>query len=179
MKIISLLSNIFSNYLCLICISIIITLSGCYSFTGGSIPEHLNTLYIATVEDNSGFGNPNYRDKLSQQLFEVFRDDNSFELVENGGDARLSVSISSIRDETLTVGSGGSQRGELETERKITVTCKAEYFDAVKNKEVWNKSFSNFGTYEIANAQTGRDEAVDRALEQTAEDIMLAVVSGW
>ena len=179
MKNISLFNNIFSKILCLFCMFVIVGFAGCYSFTGGSIPEHIKSLQISPVDDVSGYGNPKYRDELSQTLFDTFRDDNSFQLVDNGGDARLDVKISSVRDQTLSVGSGSSSGGELETERKITVTCEVEYYDAVKKKLLWKKSFPNFGTYEIAAAQTDRDIAVLKALEQTSEDILLAVVSGW
>lgn len=155
-----------------------IMLSACYSFTGGSIPEHLKTLSIGTIEDNSGYGNPTYRDFMAAELFEKFRDDNSFDIVESNGDARLQVSISSIRDQTIGVESGTSAV-ELESERKIVITCEAEYFDAVEKKSVWKKSFPNYGIYDVANSSTERDAAVQKALEQTAEDILLAVVSGW
>jgi hypothetical protein len=153
-------------------------LSGCYSFTGGSIPEHLKTLYIANVEDNSGYGNPLYRDFLAQQLFDIFRDDNSFSITETDGDARLQITIAAIKDQTIGI-EAGSSSGELESERKIVVSCEADYYDAVKKKSIWKKSFSNYGTYNVANSSTERDAAVQGALKQTADDILLAVVSGW
>ena len=173
--------NIFSSYrniLCPIhyvfCVFIIYCLSGCYSFTGGSIPDHIKSLYIATVEDNSGYGNPQYRDFFTQDLYEKFRNDNSFSLVESGGDARLYVKISSIQDVGMTI-----SPGELVTENKITISCEAEYYDAVKKKTIWKKNFSNFNVYDISNAQIERNEAIRVALGQTADDILLAVVSVW
>ncbi|MFC2130060.1 LPS assembly lipoprotein LptE [Bacteroidota bacterium] len=149
-------------------------MSGCYSFTGGSIPEHLKTLYISSVSDNSGYGNPVYRESLFQKLVSKFQKDNSLKLVDRGGDARLSVSIKSIRDEIQTV-----RPGELERERKITVTCDVEYYDAVKKKSIWKRNFSNFEIYDLENAMLERDRAINEALEQTTDDILLAVVSGW
>ncbi len=149
-------------------------LGGCYSFTGGTIPEYLKTLYIANVRDNSGYGNPKYRESLQQDLIDEFRSDGSFQLVESGGDAKLTVSIVSITDATITV-----SPGELETERKITVNCEAEYYDAVKKKQIWKKRYSNFNVYEIANAFTARDEAILQSLQKTTEDILFDVVSGW
>ncbi len=147
---------------------------GCYSFTGGTIPEHLKTLYISSVSDNSGYGNPVYRETLFQKLVEKFQKDNSLKLVDRGGDARLSVSIKSIRDDMQTV-----RPGEVESERKITVACDAEYYDAVKKKIIWTKSFSNFEVYNLNNAMVERDRAINVALEQATDDILLAVVSGW
>lgn len=166
-------NGIISNF-SLICFFGFVCFAGCYSFTGGSIPEHLKTLYITTAKDESGFGNPKYKDELTNALIDNFSKDNSFTLVQSGGDAKLNVSIKSIVDIINAV-----NPGELETERKITITCKVEYYDAVKKKMIWTKDFSNFDIYELKNVQTARDEAISVAIKRIAEDIMLAVVSGW
>jgi len=61
----------------------------------------------------------------------------------------------------------------------MTISCSVEYFDAVKKKMIWQKSFSNYAVYEISNAVAGRDLVVENALEKISDDILLAVVSGW
>ena len=172
------LNKVNNKYIKINFILLIALITGCYSFTGGSIPEYLKTLYIATVTDNSGFGDPKYRDALTQLLVQKFRNDNSFSLVEKNGDARLDVVISSVKEEPLIVKPGVGQ--ELESERKVTVILDAEYYDGIKKKQFWKKSFSAFGTFDISkNPQQGREKAIKTALEQTADDILLAVVSGW
>lgn len=147
---------------------------GCYSFTGGSIPEYLKTLQITNVNDNSGFGNPLYREEMSRLLITKFRNDNSFSLTESVGDARLTVSIASINDMAVSV-----RPGELEKERKVTVVTKAEYYDNVNKKVIWSRNFDNFSIYEVTNVQENRNREILRILEQTSNDILLAVVSGW
>lgn len=151
-----------------------VILQSCYSFTGGSVPAHLKTLQIQPVTDKSGFGNPAYQIDLETALVTNFTRDNSFELDEMSGDAKLNVSIVSINETTQTVSTG-----ELETERRITVSCEVEYYDNVNKKQIWKKKFSNFGVFEIQQAFTARNEAIQIAISQLAEDIMLAVVSGW
>ncbi len=149
-------------------------LSGCYSFTGGTIPPHLKTLSISQAGDNSGFGNPRFREYLTEQIIDRFRKDNSFTLVETGGDAKLTAAISTISDATVTVSTG-----ELERERKVTVTMEAEYFDGIKKKSIWKKTLSNFQIYAIAEGQVGRDAGITKALKQLSDDLLTAVVSGW
>jgi hypothetical protein len=149
-------------------------LFGCYSFRGGSVPDHLKTIRISTVTDNSGYGNPQYMQNMTNFLFQEFREDGSFKIVDRGGDAKITVTISSIREEKYQV----SQQ-ELETERKITVICKVEYFDAVNNKMIWTNDFKNTEIYDINASQQGIDRAVNDALEKTVEDIVFQVVSGW
>jgi hypothetical protein len=171
----SLFRNILLRIELLICIVIVAIFYGCYSFTGGStIPSHLKTMYIGNVNDNSGYGNPSYRNILMQSLIEKFKKDNSFEIVDRGGNARLNVNISTIKEESLTV-----NKGEIERERKINVSCDAEYYDGVKKKQIWKKSFTNSQVYELAQAQTSRDAAIKLALDQISDDVLLAVVSGW
>lgn len=147
---------------------------GCYSFTGGSIPPHLKTLYIANVDDMSGLGNPTYRELLMQKLFENFRNDNSFSIVDMGGDAKLYVKIINISDQPQTVGTN-----ELVGGNRIDVRCEAEYIDDINKKTIWKKSFSSFDVYDVSNAQAGRDAAIQNAINQIASDILVAVVSGW
>ncbi len=158
----------------LVYIVLIMSLGGCYSFTGGSIPPHLKTLYIAAVTDNSGFGNPEYRDLLTNNLIDVFRKDNSFSQADLGGDARISVTISSIRENPVAV-----NPGELETERRVEVHCEAEYYDNVKKELIFKKSFMTYDIYPVSSAGEGRNESIRKALNQLADDILLAVVSGW
>lgn len=154
--------------------AVLILFSGCYSFTGGSVPDHLKTLYITPVDDRSSFGDPQYREKLTNDLMLNFEDDGSFIIVNRNGDARLEAVIKSIREEPVNL-----SQGELETERKITISIDVEYNDLVKKKLIWNKTFSNFEVFDITNAQSARVEALNIAIEQSSLDILLAVVSGW
>lgn len=158
----------------LIFISISLLFKGCYSFTGGSVPEHLKSIQITNVNDNSGFGNPLYREEMSRLIINRFRNDNSFSIVDGLGDARLSITITSINDMPVSV-----QPGELEKERKVTVVTKAEYYDNVKKKVIWDKNFDNFAIYDVSNVQENRNREILKILEQTSNDILLGVVSGW
>lgn len=165
--------NFYRLSVCCVLITALI-LSGCYSFTGGTIPPHLRSMSISQAGDNSGFGNPRFREALTEQIIDRFRNNNSFVLVETGGDARITAAISTINDATVTVGSG-----ELERERKVTVTMEAEYYDGVKKKSIWKKSFSNFQIYTVTEGQIGRDNGITKALKQNSDDLITAVVSGW
>jgi len=163
------------NIICVgLAVLFVIFLGGCYSFTGGSIPEHLNSIQIMSVVDNSGYGNPLFREEMQNYLVDKFITDGSLSVAENNGDARLTVTISSIQDQTIALNAG-----ELETERKVVVVCSAEYFDAVERKQVFKRNFSNEQLYSLSNPVAERNEAVLKAMDQVSDDIRLAVVSGW
>jgi len=167
-------SYISNRVLTIICIFCMAMSAGCYSFTGGSVPDHLKTINILPSNDNSGFGNPRFRDILNRRLIDKFRNDNTLVLVEANGDAQLQSAILSINDAIVSV-----SPGEIERERKLTVIVEAEYTDAIKHSTVWKRSFSNFQVYVISQGQQAREDAVIAAIQQLGEDILLAVVSGW
>lgn len=148
--------------------------SACYSFTGGTIPSHLKTMQVVSVVDNSGFGNPEYKVELETELFNKLQQDGSFKLTEDKPDAKLSVVIVSVQETPQTIGAG-----ELETERKITMTVSAEYYDNINNKQMWKKSFSNYGLFDVMNASVSRKNAIEAIIPQLAEDIVLGIVSEW
>lgn len=160
--------------LCLAGCFLLSTLTGCYSFTGGSIPPHLKTLSIPLADDASGFGQPQLRELLTQQILQAFRRDNAFTLVEDRADAVLTVTIANISEETATV-----QQGEAERDKKVVVTANVVYEDRVKQKVIWQKPMPATIAYDIASGLQGRDAALQRALQQIANDILLSVVSGW
>jgi hypothetical protein len=174
MKINSWFRNAFIHISLLICMFGLLLIAGCYSFTGGSVPDHLKTLYIAAVVDNSGFGNPQYKDYLNQKIVEKFQRDNSFRLSDRNSDARLNISMTSITDVTEAL-----KPGEVESARRLTVNCEAEYYDAVYKKSIWKKNFSNYGIYKLKDAASERDKTLKTSLDQISDDILLAVVSGW
>jgi len=160
--------------LCVVFVVGALAITSCYSFRGGSVPDHISTLSVASVIDRSGFGDATFREFCTETLVRRFRSDNTVQLVDDNGDARLSSILTRVQDQIVTV-----QTGDLENQRRIIVAVEAEYFDAVKNKVVWKKTFENFDVYEVADATEGRRLAAERALRRIADDILLAVVSNW
>ncbi|MBL7997809.1 MAG: hypothetical protein JNL32_04130 [Candidatus Kapabacteria bacterium] len=174
MKTISFLRHYTHTLLPLILGSIMLVCGGCYSFTGGSVPPHLKTISITTAVDNSNFGSPQYRELFTRQLVDKFRSDNTLSLVERDGDARIIPVITTIREEAVIV-----RAGDIERERKLTVSVEAEYFDAVKKKQIFKRTFSNVENYAVANAASERDRVIRLLLQRNTDDILLAVISGW
>lgn len=147
---------------------------GCYSFKGGSLPEHIKSISFAPIVDNSNYGNPVYRDMFANELIKKFQKDNSLKVVDGTGDSKLTATINSIRDETAFV-----KPGELEKERKITMEVTVEFFDAVKGRSIFNRKFSNYAIYSVAGIPASRDKAFEEVISKLTDDIVLATVSGW
>lgn len=155
-------------------VGLAVAAAACYSFRGGSVPEHLKTISIASVVDNSGFGDPTFREFCTETLVRRFRNDNAFQLVDDNGDARLTPVITRIQERVQNV-----QSGDVEGERRIVVAVEVEYIDAVKDRTVWKRTFENFDVYDVNDAANDRPRAVREALTRIVDDVLLAVVSDW
>jgi hypothetical protein len=150
--------------------------SGCsYSFTGSSVPPHLKTIGIPFFEDQSGFGEPGLREKLTNKLIDLFVQDNSLAVADRShSDSILEGVIVAVRDEPSVV-----TQGEAVTKRRMTITVKATFQDMKLKRKVWEKQFSDWGDYDISGGPTARQSGIDAAIEKLAEDVLLETVSGW
>jgi hypothetical protein len=159
----------------LILIFFTLTLAGCYSFTGSSVPPHLKTIAIPLLDDQSGSGEPSVREKLTNKLIEKFRQDNSLQVTERvNADAILEGTITSLISKPQVI-SGN----ETVTKQQITITVKIVYQDMKLKKKVWEKQFSEWGEYDLGGGVQQRDAAIDAANEKITEDILIETVSGW
>jgi len=156
-----------------------LSLSGCagcpYSFTGSSVPPHLKTIAIPLLDDQSGFGEPDLRERLTNKLINKFVGDNTLEVADKSrSDSMLEGIITSVRDEPLVV-----TKGESVTKRRVTISVKATYQDMKLKKKMWDKEFSNTGDYEISGGPAQRQVGIDAAIEKIAEDMLIETVSNW
>lgn len=153
----------------------ILALTGCYSFTGASVPSHLKTLAIPLVDDQSGFGEPGLREEMTTELTNLFVADNSFQLVDRAAaDAVLRGVITSISDAPASVGEGEQVRS-----RRITVSAKFTMQDMKQRTSMWEKTFSNWGDYPTAGGLSQRRAGLQEAVRKITEDVLLETVSGW
>ena len=152
-------------------------LSCSYSFTGSSVPSHLQTISIPIVKDKSGSGEANISSNLTQNLIQQFIDDNSLQVINSvNSDAILSVSIISFQERTEVV----SGENEKATVRRITITLQGIYKDLVMKKTVIDKKFSNYATFDATSKSIeNRQNAIQLAIENVNLDLLLAVVADW
>jgi hypothetical protein len=160
----------------LACFSLLVVFSGCtYSFKGGSVPANLKTIAIPIVEDQSGYGDPTLRELFTKKLVERFTNDNTLQLTDrNTSDSMLEGVITEVPDVPEVV-----QGGEQVTLRKITVTVRMTFQDLKLRKKIWEKNYSNWGTYPSGGGLTQRNEGIEKAVEKLTEDILNDTVAGW
>jgi len=156
-------------------IFIISVFTGCYSFTGASVPTHLKTIAIPLFDDQSGSGEPDLREKLTNKLIDKFRQDNSLTIADKtNSDSILEGTIVAMPDQPQVVA-----KGETVSKRRITITVKIAYQDMKLKKKIIDKQFSRWGDYDLSSDPTIRQKAIDDAIDKLSEDILLETVSGW
>lgn len=156
----------------------ILSFAGCciYSFTGSSVPEHLNTIAIPISDDRSGGGEPGLRELLTERLTQRFIEDNSFQVTDRTkADAIIECTIVSLPDAPVVV-----RAGEQVDTRRITLSVHAVYRDLVKRKTIYEKTFSEYGDYSsTGDVNAAKRTAIELAVDKITEDILLDTVSGW
>ena len=152
---------------------------GCayYSFTGASIPAHLNTIAIPIVEDNSASPVGTLDEQLTQLLNERFVGQTRLvlETVEQDADALLTASIDRYTNTPAAV--SGQERAALS---RITISVSARYLDQTNEDELVSRTFSNSQEYDPqTEGLEGELTAAATALRNIADDIFTAATSDW
>lgn len=164
--------RVFINIILLV---LVVSSTGCYSFTGASVPSHLKTVAIPLMDDQTGLGEASLRERMTRTLTDLFIRDNSLEVADKStADSILDGVIVSARDEIVSVGGG-----ETVNKRRINMSVKVVYQDMKLRKRVYEKTFNNYGDYDPTAGFTQRQSAFDEAIRKISEDILLETVSGW
>lgn len=154
-------------------------LSGCfrYSFTGTSIPEGVNSIYIPFFADQSSSGVSNLSDLLNQALVDRFINQTKLNLANSRGtaDAVLEGSIVRYSNEAFSI------TGEEQTSlNEVTIGVRATFQYTDKEKAEWSSSFTGSETYDTnEDPIEGETNAAEEALSQIANNMFNDAVSGW
>jgi hypothetical protein len=159
----------------MLCAALLPVSTGCYSFTGASVPAHLRTIALPVVDDQSGFGEPGLREQFTRELTSRFIADNSLQVADRGSaDCMLEGSILTITDAPQVI-----QPGEQVSRRRITMTVRFAFQDLKLKRKAWEKTFANWGEYESGGGLSRRQDGLKEAMNKLTDDILLETVSGW
>lgn len=171
------ISNKKSSLLFIILIAF--TLSGCfrYSFTGASIPDDVESIYIPFFADQSSGGVGNLSDLLNDALVDRFVNQTRLQLANSrdGADAVLEGSIVNYTNEAFSVsGEGESSLNE------VTISVRATFQYVDEEEAEWSSTFSGSETYDTnENPIDGETNAAIEALNQVADNMFNDAVSDW
>lgn len=153
-------------------------LQGCafYSFSGATIPSHLQTIAVPLVEDQSASSIPGLDDELTGLLTDQFVNRTRLSLAsdQSGADVVLECSIDQYTNRPSSV--TGDQQAAL---NRVTVRVSARYYDQARDSLLLDQQFSSFEEYDPAQGLDGETSAATAALETLASDIFTAATSNW
>lgn len=155
------------------------SVSGCfrYSFTGTSIPENVNSIYIPFFADQASGGVGNLSDLLNEALIDRFINQTDLQLANSRGtaDAVLEGAIINYSNEPFSI------TGQEQTSRnEISISVRATFQYTDQPEPEWTSSFSGAATYDSNdNPLEGETNAAQEALSQVANNMFNDAVSGW
>lgn len=163
----------------LLLLFVLVALSGCfrYGFTGTSIPEEVESIYIPFFADQSSSGVGDLSDRLNQALVDRFINQTRLRLANSraNADAVLEGSITTYRNEAFSV------TGEEQTSlNEVTVGVRATFQYTNEEQAEFTSSFNGSETYDTnENPIEGETIAAQEALSQIADNLFNDAVSDW
>ena len=149
---------------------------GCtYSFRGASLPPGVHSVAVQVFDDNSGFGDPNLRINLTNQLTQKLTADNTLQVTNmSSADAAVIGTVTSVNTQANAV-----QGNQQVSKWRITVNVSIKFQNLKTQKKIWTKDFSDWGDYDPSAGPSNRDAGLSQAEDKLTEDILLAVVTNW
>jgi outer membrane lipopolysaccharide assembly protein LptE/RlpB len=158
-------------------VATVMALGGCgyYTFTGASIPEHLGTIAVPLVIDESVSTVTSLEDTMTSLLLDRFVQQTrlSLEQDENRADAVLRARIVRYTNQPTSI-TGNEQASR----NRVSIAVQVVYTDRVREQELLNRSFSSFEDSETLTPSL-EEQAAAAALEKIADDIFTAATSNW
>lgn len=151
-------------------------LQGCYSFSGASLPPHLQKVSIPLFEDRSQAGIAGFRETVTRKLVSKVETQSTLAIESDPAraDAVLRGIIVTYIDEPSQLGSAS----EKAVTNRITIVIRATFDDRVNKTTIFNQTFVGFADYSSGNydAQQG---AIQSAFDMAVEELFNRMISDW
>ena len=144
---------------------------GIYSFSG-SLAPHLKTVAIPLFEDNTAeFG---VKETLTDAVIEEFTNDNTLKIADlRNADSVVKGKIVRVADQH-----GAFTAAEQVQEIKVYITVQVIFEDLKKRQTLWEDRISEWGSFD-PNDPSGRQTAIEDAIQKIAADILNKTVTAW
>ncbi len=162
----------------LVLIGTVFFLQGCsyYSFSGVSIPAHLNTIAIPLAEDQSVGPLTLLDESLTELMIERFVQQTRLTLVEDETEADLLLTAQITRYTNAPTSVTGQERAQY---NRVTISIAAQYINQVDD-DVLQRTFNGFDDYDaLEGGLEAEESAALAALENIADDLFTAATSNW
>lgn len=165
-----------SSNLLLIGLAFLLQSCSYYSFSGVSIPAHLNTIAIPLAEDQSVAPLTLLDESLTELMVERFVRQTRLTLIEDEAEADLLLTAQITQYANAPTSVTGQERAQF---NRVSITISAQYINQVDDNAL-ERSFSGFDDYDALEGGLEAEEAAAlAALENIADDLFTAATSNW
>jgi outer membrane lipopolysaccharide assembly protein LptE/RlpB len=159
------------------CGLILLGLTGCYGFSGSSLPTHVKTLSLPVLENRTLEVAVN--DELTQALTEKFVQDNRLRVVQRDSDAVLTGAVTGYQERVF-----GFNSDQQANEYLVVLTVDMALRDRIRNKDIWKEEgLRGTGSYFASGATGGvpstETEARAQAIKQIVDLVQTRTFDGW
>lgn len=156
-------------------ISVFVSCTVNYGFTGASIPPEVKTINIKFFPNNASLVVPTLSQELTDALRDKFVAETSLSLVNSGGDLILEGAITSYQ--TRPVAIQGDDQAAL---NRLTITVDVIYTNTFDETMSFESSFSRFEDYTSSqNLSDVQEQLIDEINLMLTEDIFNKAVINW
>jgi Lipopolysaccharide-assembly len=154
-----------------------LSLAGCgwYSFSGASIPDHLETIAIPLVQDNSVSRIGTLDAQMTELLINRFVRQTRLSLSTRPENANAALVVTITRYQNLPTSVSGNEQA---TRNRVTITATARYTDNVEDRSMLDRSFSAYEEYDPLNPAE-EEVAALATMGKLVDDIFTASTSNW
>lgn len=151
-------------------------LTGCafYTFSGASIPSHLNTIAIPIADDNTSNPVPNLGRDLTNRLTDQFVGRTRYSLDNSESDADAVLTARIQRYTNQPTGVSGEERA---TTNQVEIRVQARYYDQVRDSTMVEQTFTGAAEYDPTREE--EQAAAQVAVENVTESIFTTTTSDW
>ncbi len=168
MKIISFLSGFIS-------LSLLLSLAGCYSFSGITIDPSVQTYKVNLYEDNTLDALPGLDQIFTEDLKEKIRTQSRLIYADQNPHVEFTGSIVDYR-----ITSEAPQQGETTAINRLTIKVLIEFTNHLDEEKNWKKNFDFFYDWDTAtDFLSVQDEAISTISNQINEYIFNEAFNDW
>jgi len=166
------------TWISLVLIGFVFSLQSCsyYSFSGVSIPPHLNTIAIPLAEDESAGPLTLLDESLTELMIERFVQQTRLSLIEDETEADLLLTAQITRYGNAPTSVTGQERAQF---NRVSISITAQYINQIDN-DTMERTFRGFDDYDaLEGGLEAEESAALTALENIADDLFTAATSNW
>ncbi|MGV4437956.1 LptE family protein [Ornithobacterium rhinotracheale] len=155
---------------------LLLSLNGCYTFTGSSLDPRIHTANIRKFPNYAPLQNPNLSQGFTNALQLRFEQRTKLTLV-NTEDANIIID-GEITDYTVTPTSVVS--GDRAAQNRLTITVKVRYENKIQEEKSFSRTFSDYGDFEANQSLVQvQDELTEKIIKRLIDQIFNAIVADW